>query len=159
MIFYSKTTGGFYPEDKRALYEEKGTFPVDAVAITEEYREQLISGEAEGLLIVANEAGYPLLSDRPPLTPEQVAATYAAAVQSHMDSAAVAAGYDDIKTAVTYADEPAVARFQTEGAAFRAWRSLCWDYCYTQLAAVQSATRTQPTVAELIAELPALVLP
>lgn len=91
--------------------------------------------------------------------PVLTAATYAAAVQSHMDAAAVAAGYDDIKTAVTYADEPAVARFQTEGSAFRAWRSLCWDYCYTQLAAVQSATRTQPTIAELVAELPTLVLP
>lgn len=95
----------------------------------------------------------------PVLTPEQQIAVYEHAVQSHMDAAAVSAGYDDIKTAVTYADEPAVARFQQQGAAFRAWRSLCWDYCYTQLAAVQSATRTQPTVAELVSELPALALP
>lgn len=84
---------------------------------------------------------------------------YEAAVQRHMDNLAFAAGYDDIKTAVTYADEPAVAKFQQEGQAFRAWRSLCWAYCYEQLAAVQTNQRPQPTVEELLGELPTLLLP
>ena len=153
-MLYSKSTGGFYD-----LKIHGANVPVDAVAITAEEHAELLAGQSSGRRIAADNSGRPILIDPPPPTAEQVAATYAAAVQLHMDAAAVAAGYDDIKTAVTYAEEPAVARFQTEGAAFRAWRSLCWDYCYTQLAAVQSATRTQPTVAELIAELPALVLP
>lgn len=95
----------------------------------------------------------------PPPSVEQILKPYETAVQAHMDASARAAGYDDIKTAVTYADEPAVEKFQQEGQAFRAWRSLCWAYCYEQLAAVQADQRPQPTVEELIGELPALVLP
>ena len=34
--FYSKATGGFYPESKRAVYETAGTWPEDAVAVTPE---------------------------------------------------------------------------------------------------------------------------
>lgn len=85
--------------------------------------------------------------------------TYAAAVQAHLDAAAFAAGYDNIQTAVSYADEPAVLKFQTEGQAFRAWRSRVWAYCYQALAEVQQAARPVPTEAELVAELPDLVLP
>lgn len=81
------------------------------------------------------------------------------AVQKHMDDAARARGYDDIKSAVTYADEPAVPRFQAEGMAFRAWRSLCWAKCYVVQADVESGSREMPTAEELIAELPALELP
>ena len=94
----------------------------------------------------------------PAPTPAQVVASYSAAVQSHLDAAARAAGYDNINTVVSYAGEPAVAKFQVEGAAFRAWRSLCWAYCYAQLAAVEAQERTQPTIEELITELPSLVL-
>jgi hypothetical protein len=78
------------------------------------------------------------------------------AVQRHLDATAQAAGYDDIKSAVTYADEPAVLKFQQEGQRFRAWRSLVWAACYAMLAAVMAGTRTVPTVDELLAELPAL---
>ena len=78
------------------------------------------------------------------------------AVQSHLDASARALGYDDIKTVCTYADEPAVAKFQTEGQAFRAWRSLVWAYCYAQLDAVTAGQRTVPTADVLIAELPKL---
>lgn len=49
-----------------------------------------------------------------------------AAIQAHLDSVAQSWGYDDIRSACTYADEPAVPRFQDEGRALRAWRSLVW---------------------------------
>ncbi|MDR7865174.1 MAG: hypothetical protein RIN56_00070 [Sporomusaceae bacterium] len=84
-------------------------------------------------------------------------------VQANMDAAAQALGYDDIKSAVTYADEPAVPKFQAEGQAFRAWRSRAWQYCYDQLDAITTGARTNvPTAEELIDELQAnvpLVLP
>lgn len=89
----------------------------------------------------------------------QIVAMYVAAVQAHLDAAARAAGYDNIHTAVSYADESAVSKFQFEGAAFRAWRSLCWAYCYAQLDAVDTQQRNQPTIDELVAELPSLMLP
>jgi len=39
-------------------------------------------------------------------------------VQEHMDAAAQARDYDDFKTVVGYAEEPAMPRFQAEGRAF-----------------------------------------
>lgn len=84
---------------------------------------------------------------------------FKAAIQAHMDAAARGVGYDDIKTAVTYADEPNVAKFQAEGRAFRAWRSQCWAYGYQEMDKVLAAQRPMPTVAEMIGELPTLVLP
>lgn len=93
-------------------------------------------------------------------TPEEVAEQTKQqliwSVQNHLDTAARQLGYDDIKTAVTYADEPAVPKFQTEGKAFRAWRSLVWAACYATLADVLDNKRDVPTVDELLAELPVL---
>lgn len=79
------------------------------------------------------------------------------AIQAHMDKAAQDYGYDDVKAAVTYAEEPAVPKFQAEGRAFRAWRSLVWAHAYEVLDAVQAGDREQPTTDELLAELPELV--
>lgn len=81
------------------------------------------------------------------------------AVQSHMDEVAQTKGYDNLLSAVTYAEELAVPIFQAEGIAFRAWRSAVWAYCYAQLAAVLNGERETPTVEDLIAELPPLDLP
>ena len=93
------------------------------------------------------------------LTIEEKINIFETAVQKHLDQAANAAGYDDIKTAVTYADEPSVAKFQNEGKAFREWRSLVWEYCYDRLEAIQAGHESEPTVSELIAELPVLDIP
>lgn len=99
----------------------------------------------------------------PPPTPEQLERALQKqltdAVQLHMDAQAQAIGYDNIFTAVTYADEPEVAKFQAEGLAFRAWRSRVWARCYELLDQVKAGTRPVPTAEQLIAELPALVLP
>lgn len=81
------------------------------------------------------------------------------AVQLHMDKAAQALGYDDIKTAVTYAEEPAVPKFQAEAQAFRAWRSQVWAFCYSLLDDVAAGRALEPTEAALIAVLPPLELP
>jgi hypothetical protein len=45
------------------------------------------------------------------------------------------------------------------GQAFRAWRSRVWEHCYQVLDDVQSGVRAIPGEPELLAELPALVLP
>lgn len=94
----------------------------------------------------------------PPPTPEQIIEAMRADIQGHMDAAAKAYGYDDIKAAVTYAEEPVVPKFQAEGRAFRAWRSLVWAYAYGVLDEVKAGDREQPTADELLAELPELVV-
>ena len=96
-----------------------------------------------------------------PLVPsaDETTKTYELAIQGKLDAAAIVARYDSIATAVSYAEEPAVPKFQKDGIAFRAWRSLVWAYAYEQLALVLAGEREQPTVEEFLAELPALELP
>ena len=94
-----------------------------------------------------------------PETPEQTRHRLSGAIQQHLDNTAQSLDYDSIFTAVTYADEPAVAKFQIEGSALRVWRSLVWQHGYAVLAQVLSGSRPIPTEAELIAELPVFTAP
>ena len=154
---YAPSTGAFY------VPEIHGTsIPADAVDITPQQHEALLTAQAAGKRIVPDANGYPVAQDPPPPPPptaEQIRAALTDAVYAHMNAAAQARGYDDIKAAVTYAEEPAVPLFQAEGRALRAWRSLVWAHCYQVLADAQAGTRAIPTAAQLIAELPALDLP
>ena len=88
-----------------------------------------------------------------------VMAEFEQAVQGKLNSAAIAAKYDSIENAVSYAEEPAVPKFQNDGKAFRAWRSKVWAYAYEQLALVLAGEREQPTVEAFLLELPVLQLP
>lgn len=152
-IFWSGTAAAFF--DSR-IHE---WIPPDAVAVTDERHAELLEGNGAGRQIVTGQDGAPELSDPPAPTEAQILRQYERAVQRHLDDAAKASGYDGIATAVSYAGEPAVPRFQAEGQAFRAWRSLVWEHCYSVLDAYKSGQRTQPSVAQLISELPALNLP
>lgn len=79
------------------------------------------------------------------------------AIQSMLDDGAKAKGYDSILSAASYAALPVGESFQAEGAAFLLWRAKCWAKCYAILADVKSGKRAEP--ADLIAEMPALLLP
>lgn len=153
-LFYSESTGGFYSAEIHTI-----GMPSDAVPIGREQHAALLAAQAAGKRIVPGANGYPIAQDPPPPpapTAEQLAADRVASVAAHMDTAAQALSYDDIRAVVTYADEPAVPKFQAEGRAFRAWRSLVWAHCYQVLDDVQAGRRPIPSAAELIAELPAL---
>ena len=84
---------------------------------------------------------------------------YETAVQSHLDNQAQLLRFDNIMTAVSYADEPSVPSFQQEGLALRAWRSLVWAYVYQALDDVLTGERAQPSIEQLISELPTFVNP
>ncbi|QDJ52796.1 hypothetical protein [Bordetella hinzii] len=152
-IFYSKQTQGFYWQDIHGH-----AIPSDAVEITEAQYDAMLAGQELGKRIVAADDGRPELADVV-LTPEAIEAMKVALVQKHMDDAARARRYDNIAAAITYADEASVPRFQAEGRAFRAWRSLVWDTCYRILDQVKAGEREIPTDDELLAELPDLSLP
>lgn len=153
-MLYSPSKNGFY---NREVHGD--SIPADAVEITPEQHAALLAGQSAGKRITADANGFPVLQDPPQPTPEQILSSIAAAVQAHMDAAAQAAGYDDVKSAVTYAEEPAVPKFQNEGRAFRAWRSRVWALCYQLLAEVQAGSRPPLTAEEVIAQLPPLELP
>lgn len=61
--FYSASTGGFYTPDINPV------MPADAVEITEEYYQSLLEGQSNGLQIVADTQGYPILITPAPRAP------------------------------------------------------------------------------------------
>lgn len=135
--------------------------PQEAVEVSEELFWQTIN-ETDGVWKIdpkTGEISKHSFPPPPPPTPAEIEAAKVAIVQRHMDEAAQALRYDDIATAVTYADEPSIPKFQAEGQAFRAWRSLVWAKCYEILADVQDGKRDIPTDEDLISELPELILP
>ena len=83
---------------------------------------------------------------------KDVAKIFQAAVQKHLDAEAQTLGYDNILSACSYAGY--ANPYQAEGQSFIAWRGSVWDYCYTQLAGVQSGSRTRPDIDAFILELP-----
>lgn len=96
------------------------------------------------------------LEARAVLSIEELAAQYSIAVQAHLDRTARRYGYDSIANAVTYAEEPAVPRFQAEGRALRAWRSLVWKACYELLDKVRAGSVPVPALDHVLSELPVL---
>lgn len=128
--------------------------PADAMEVSDEFYFQTIQ-QNDGFWIVDAQGKISKRTDNGP-SPEQIEAQKVAIVQQHMDAAAQALRYDSITTAITYAEEPAVPKFQAEGRAFRAWRSQVWAVCYAILAEVEAGQRAVPTDEELIAALPEL---
>ena len=74
----------------------------------------------------------------PEPTKEEVMQAIAAALQNVLDVEAQKLGYDNINTSVSYADEPSVPSFQSDGQSFRAWRSNVWAYAYSTLATFEA---------------------
>ncbi|WP_429216023.1 hypothetical protein [Aeromonas veronii] len=56
-FYFSKSTGGFY---NNAVHG-KG-MPSDAIKITAEYHSELMQGQSDGLSIVADDTGFPVLA-------------------------------------------------------------------------------------------------
>lgn len=153
MLFFSKSTGGFYD---REIHGEG--VPSDAVEISEAQHAALLAGQSHGKLIVADASGAPVLQDAPPASFDQQVEVVTMAVQAELDRKAQEKGYDNIVSACSYASQPAGAPFQAEGAAFLAWRSDVWSTAYQILAEVQAGKRAMPTASEAVASMPVLML-
>lgn len=151
-LFYSAATGGFYDDDLHA----PDTLPADVVEIDETTYRALLAGQAAGQVIAAGAAGQPVLVARPGPTLEQSCTALKAAVQLQLDQAAQAAGYDDIKSAVSYADEPAVRQYQADGLRLRAWRSRVWAFALPVINRVAAGELTPEAASAQLEELPAL---
>nr|WP_321482370.1 hypothetical protein [uncultured Cohaesibacter sp.] len=88
---------------------------------------------------------------KPALLPTQE--EYTKAIQAMLDNAAIARRYDSAATMATYTNSTNGA-WSAEATAMIAWRDAVWLYAYQQLDLVQSGDREQPSVGELLAELP-----
>ena len=129
--------------------------PPDAVEVSEELHMSLLVAEAEGKIIKSDQNGLPVTVDPQPSF-EEKKKQLTSAIQFFMDSKARDIGYDDLKTAITYAEEPTVPKFQAEGKALRAWRSMVWAYCYELLDKVEKAEVEEPTLDYVLSNLPPL---
>lgn len=67
MLFYSKTTNGFYDDSIHAIE----SIPADRVAISREDHRLMMDGQAAGRTWRPTEDGRPALADRPLPTPEE----------------------------------------------------------------------------------------
>lgn len=77
-IFYSASTRGFYDDTIHTA------LPDDAVPITAEVRQSLMSAQSAGKEIASDEHGYPIAVDRPPPGPPQVVSRFQARAALHL---------------------------------------------------------------------------
>ncbi|AZO82181.1 hypothetical protein B5U98_08015 [Bosea sp. Tri-39] len=106
----------------------------------------------------AIEMGDDLGLEPPPPEPELTVEHYRRAIQAHVDATAQARNYDSGLICASYLDSTNPA-WAAEAAALVAWRDAVWVYAYAELAKVEGGEREQPTVAEIVAELPAISWP
>lgn len=97
------------------------------------------------------------LPDPPELPPSQD--DYKDAIQALIDDTARSRNYTDGNSCATYDNDPLYPQWDLEAKAFKAWRSTVWAYAYNQMYAVTQGQRPQPSVAELLSELPPIVWP
>jgi hypothetical protein len=89
----------------------------------------------------------------PPTVPQ-----YTTAIQSMLDAKAQERHYDGILSACTYATS-SVPSFAAEGQACVDWRDAVWSRSYELMGQVQAGTLAQPTIAAMLAMLPAMAWP
>ncbi len=153
-MFYSAQTGGFYI---REIHGD--AIPEDAVEISMEQHAALLAGQSDGLRIVADAQGFPVLAEQLPPTQEELQALFTDAIQRRLDAFAKTRNYDSILSACTYATS-AVARFQAEGQYAVNLRDQTWAAAYQILAEVHAETRPMPmSLADIEADLPDLEWP
>jgi hypothetical protein len=153
-IYFSASNNAFYD----TIVMKYESLPLDKVEITNQIRDQILQEQTEGRIISSDENGFPITTIRPPLTFEQKLPLYISNIQNVMDIKAKEYGYDNIFTAVTYAEEPIIPKFQIEGTAFREWRSLVWATCYSILDDYQNGEIQEPSVEDIISQLPVFPL-
>lgn len=90
--------------------------------------------------------------------PAPTVSDYEDAIQTHVDNAARSKLFRDGVTLASYVSS-SIPQWAAEAQAFVAWRDAVWAYAYQELARVMGGERAQPTVAEIIAELPLISWP
>lgn len=133
--------------------------PDDAVPVTDELRQQILDEEYSGSMVrVPGPDGLPRTVPRQD-SEATIIRRFERRVQQWLDDLAKRHGYDSIMTAVSYANEYSIPRFQEQGAAFRHLRSLVWDHCYATLDAVKRGEQPMPDIDQFIAGMPMVSIP
>lgn len=125
-MLYSKSTNGFYDS---AIHGKN--IPLDAVEITSETWQMLLSDQSKGKIIQADGNGFPISIDRPVLTVEQTIGAISSSIKLSIDAVAKKWGYDNIVSAASYANS-SNKQYSADAAALISWRDAVWVWA-TQL--------------------------
>ena len=129
--------------------EWKYTMDYRGKTVWKSYNESLVITE-----LGAIPDGYSL--ERPEPTPpsmEEQKKVYENAVQAHLDATAQTRGYDNTYTCLSYLSSTDVI-WKRESNAFNVWRDRVWRKAHEILNAFMAGEIEQPTVDEVIAQLP-----
>lgn len=155
MYFYSAKKNAFYPAAMQADYEAAGSWPEDPVEVSEEcFAEFALAVAPVGKRREAGPDGMPRWIDIPAPSRDERVSALAAAVERHMNAVAMSYEFKGIDDAISYADEAAVPKFQEQGRAFRAWRSVVRGRWFD----IRDGGAELPTEAGLLADLPPFAL-
>ncbi|MFN7089479.1 MAG: hypothetical protein ACK4P4_02875 [Allorhizobium sp.] len=107
---------------------------------------------------IAENMGAALQYEPVPETPVSTVSDYENAIQAHVDYAARGKLFRDGVTLASYTASTN-PQWSSEAQAFVAWRDAVWAYSYQELARVMAGEREQPTVDQILAELPLVSWP
>lgn len=123
-----------FMQERKALIDEKGVEVAEA-ELLEKYADMLVE---------------------PVQTPEEKQKLVETTVQQILDDEAKANGYDNVISACTYATS--TGTFGAEGQSFVDWRDAVWTYLYKLLDDIKAGTVPEPTLEEIITNLPKRIL-
>lgn len=83
---------------------------------------------------------------------------YAEAIQKHIDTTAQSKDYENGVSLVSYNDSTNT-KWASEAQTFIVWRDSVWAYAYNLMEQVKQGLAVQPTIEQLIAQLPQIVWP
>lgn len=139
----------------KILDEKLSTVSV-GIGTDEEYYKSI------GMELMDVEEGYDgnwYISGKAPTPPqpsvEEILKGYENAVQAHLDATAQSRGYDNTYTCLSYLSSTDEI-WKRESNAFNAWRDQVWRKCHEILNAFMAGEIEQPTVEELIEQLPVI---
>lgn len=92
------------------------------------------------------------------LAPVPVQADYENAIQVLVDATATGRRFRDGVTMASYVSSTN-EQWAAEAQIFVAWRDAVWAHAYAELEKVQAGERSQPSIADFLTELPAIVWP
>lgn len=121
-IYWNANSKGFYDTSVHDVV------PDNSVEISESKWNELLTGQASGLIITSDSVGNPILVPYTPTLDETLSAINTA-IQSALDSGAQKWGYANMVTACSYVGSNN-AQYAADALALSDWRDSVWAWAY-----------------------------
>ncbi|UOF82052.1 hypothetical protein [Caudoviricetes sp.] len=144
MLYYAKSTGGFYD----SVIHTPQQIPSDAVEITVGQYQALLAGQEQGQVITSDSNGNPINAPQPAPTQAETIAIISSAIQNSLDAGAQKWNYQDLATAASYANST-IPQYAADAKALIAWRDAVWSWAIPQFATIVAGTDPQTFMANM----------